>query len=114
VLDHRAQQQYRSRLADLDDELTEAGRNHDLGRATAAADERAFIARELAAAVGLGRERGLGDDRERARKAVTARIKDALQRIEARHPALGAHLRQSISTGNNCSYRPAEQVRWRS
>jgi tetratricopeptide (TPR) repeat protein len=113
VLDHRAQQQYRSRLMELDDELAEADSNHDLGRAAAVSDERAFIARELASAVGLGRDRGLGDDRERARKAVTARIKDALHRIEERHPALGAHLRQSISTGNHCSYHPAEPVRWR-
>jgi hypothetical protein len=101
-------------LTELEQELAEAERHHDLGRAAAIADERDFIARELASAVGLGRDRGLGDDRERARKAVTARIKDALRRIEERHPALGVHLQQSISTGNYCSYRPAEPMRWRS
>jgi tetratricopeptide (TPR) repeat protein len=114
VLDRTAQQQYRARLAELDDTLDEAERDHDPERASAAADERAFLIRELASAVGLGhRERQLGDDRERARKAVTGRIKDALRRIEAHHPALGAHLSQSITTGNLCSYRPVEPVRWR-
>lgn len=114
VLDRRAQQEYRSRLAQLDDDLDEADRDHDLARSAAAADERAALVRELASAAGLGRrDRGLGDDRERARKAVAARIKDALQRIEARHPALGEHLRESVSTGNLCSYHPVEPVRWR-
>jgi hypothetical protein len=57
--------------------------------------------------------RRLGDASERARKTVTARIRDSLGRIEARHPQLGGHLRASIATGTVCSYRPAEQVRWR-
>ena len=36
---------------------------------------------------------------------MTARIRDALRKIERRHPALGAHLRQSVVTGRMCSYR---------
>ena len=74
-----------------------------------------FLLRQLAAAVGLGqRDRGLGDDRERARKAVGARIKDAVGRIKAQHPALGKHLSESISTGHCCSYQPTDPVRWTS
>ena len=75
--------------------IRDAERDQDQERAGTAADERAFLTRELAAAVGLGhRDRHLGDDRERARKAVTARIKDALHRIGAHHPMLGEHLSQ--------------------
>lgn len=115
VLDRRAQQQYRTRLAALDADIAEAHTNHDLGRAGVLAGERAFLARELASAVGLGhRDRRLGDDRERARKAVTARIKDAMDRINAVHPKLGAHLDATISTGNLCAYRPVHPTWWRS
>jgi hypothetical protein len=28
------------------------------------------------------------------------------------HPALGAHLRSSVSTGTSCSYDPSEPTRW--
>jgi hypothetical protein len=68
---------------------------------------------ELARVVGLGgRPRRLGDERERARKAVSARIRDALDRVERAHPALGRHLRETISTGTSCAYTPAAPVDW--
>jgi hypothetical protein len=41
---------------------------------------------------------------------VTARIRDAIRRIEAVHPELGAHLSQAVATGIQCSYRGS--VRW--
>jgi hypothetical protein len=112
VLDRQAQRQYRARLAELDAAIAEA---HDAAPTATLAGERAFLSRELSAAVGLGhRDRRLGDDRERARKAVAGRIRDAIRRIGAVHPALGAHLDEAISTGNHCAYRPAQPVRWQS
>ena len=52
--------------------------------------------RELATAFGLGgRARKAADTGERARKAVTNRIKDAIAKIEAVHPTLGRHLADS-------------------
>jgi predicted ATPase len=114
VLDQLAQRQYRTRLAELDADIDDAQAQHDLVRMGALADERAFLVRELSAAVGLGhRDRWLGDDRERARKAVAGRIKDALNRIQAVHPSLGDHLSEAISTGNLCAYRPTQPTRWR-
>jgi hypothetical protein len=53
----------------------------------------------------LAGETGMG-------KTVTARIRDAIARIEHAHPELGRHLRASIVTGARCAYRPAETVRW--
>ncbi|MCM0676607.1 hypothetical protein NCC78_18220, partial [Micromonospora phytophila] len=65
-------------------------------------------------AAGLaGRSRRLGDEAERARKAVTARIRDTLRRLDERHPALAAHLRDTVSTGNTCRYLPPEPPPWR-
>jgi hypothetical protein len=115
VLDRQAQREYRARLAQLDSDIDAAHAAGDPVRASTLGDERAFLIRELSAAVGLGhRDRRLGDDRERARKAVAGRIKDALGRIQAVHPALAAHLAEAISTGNLCTYRPAQPTRWQS
>ena len=72
------------------------------------------VARELRLAAGLGgRPRRLGDETERARKTVTARVRDALRRIEHEHPALAAHLRQTLHTGTQCPYLPDNPRRWR-
>ena len=113
VLDERARRQIRGRLADLDAEIEEAEGWGDPDRAARARAERDALVDELAAATGLGgRSRRLGDQSERARKAVTARIRDAIARIERVHPALGAHLRSSVTTGSLCAYSPATPVDW--
>jgi hypothetical protein len=113
VLDDRARAAYRARLARLDEELAEADTLQDVERSARLADERDALIGELAHATGLGgRPRRLGDATERARSTVTARIRDAIGRIERVHPELGRHLRASIVTGARCSYRPAETVRW--
>ena len=68
---------------------------------------------QLSSAYGLGgRPRRTGDDAERARQAVTWRIRDAMARIDAAHPELGSHLRRSVRTGTFCVYDPAEPVDW--
>ena len=56
--------------------------------------------------------RGVGDQSERARKTVTARIRDVIDRVERAHPALGAHLRASVTTGTWCSYSPPAPTAW--
>jgi hypothetical protein len=43
---------------------------------------------------------------------VTKRIKDALARVEAGHPALGRHLAGAIKTGQLCVYEPSDPVTW--
>ena len=114
VLDDRARRQFRERLGDLEADLAEAEAANDLGRIGTIKGERDALAHELAAALGLGgRARTLGDPAERARKAVSARIRDAVKAIGACHAALGDHLRASVRTGTFCSYAPASPVRWR-
>lgn len=51
---------------------------------------------------------------ERARLAVTQRVKAALKRIAAVHPALGRHLKRSIKTGTFCAYvpNPEQPISW--
>jgi hypothetical protein len=70
---------------------------------------------ELAAAVGLGgRDRRAASDAERARLAVTQRVKAAIKRISGLHPGLGRHLGMSVKTGTFCVYTPdpAHPICW--
>jgi hypothetical protein len=113
VLDETARRQIRQRLADLDEEIGEADAWADPERASRARAERDALVGEVAAATGLaGRARRLGDQGERARKAVTARIRDVVGRIGRVHPSLAAHLRASVTTGTRCCYSPAAPVSW--
>jgi hypothetical protein len=114
VLDERARAAYRDRLRELEDELADATGAADLGRVGRLREEREFLLRELSAALGLGgRARRLGDDADRARKAVTMRLRDVLARLETPLPALARHLRGALRTGRECCYDPEQPVRWR-
>ncbi|MFI9464006.1 ATP-binding protein [Streptomyces xiamenensis] len=110
VLDEEARARYRRHLAALDEEIDRAAALGKDDRAAALDAERAALLAELRAAAGLaGRPRRLGDAAERARKTVTARIRDTLRKLDARHPALAAHLRATVSTGTHCVYRPHDR-----
>jgi hypothetical protein len=68
---------------------------------------------QLAGAFGLGgRPRIAGDPADRARKAVTMRIRAAISTISRNDEALGRHLSISIRTGRVCSYQPDGPVNW--
>jgi len=108
VLDRAALAAYKRRLAELDDELDTAGAHSDLARRQRAADEREHLLAELRRATrpGAGSRRLGPSAAERARKAVTARIRDAIRRVGAVLPDLGAHLDRSVRTGTTCRYEP--------
>jgi predicted ATPase len=114
VLDAEARAQYRARLVELDETISDADRCNDPHRASRARDERTFLIAELGAAVGLaGRPRLALDPAERARKAVAWRVRDSINHIEAAHPALGRHLRHAVRTGSFCVYDPDQPTVWR-
>jgi hypothetical protein len=95
------------------DELDSASLDGDRGRIEQAQAERDFLLAELSSALGLaGRPRRAGDPVERARKAVTMRIATAQKAIEAVHPELARHLRNSVATGRFCAYRPDQTIGW--
>ncbi|MFB9556663.1 ATP-binding protein [Streptomyces roseoviridis] len=113
VLDEEARRCYRRHLERLETEIDRAVERGDDARAAAYDRERAALLDELRRHAGLaGRPRRLGDPRERARKNVTARIRDTLRRLDDQHPALAAHLRRTISTGTLCRYTPDQEIRW--
>ncbi len=113
VLDDEAKAAYRRRLSTLDEQIESAALRGDDARAAAYDKERAALLTELRTATGLGgRTRRLGDEAERARKTVTARIRDTLRKLDSRHPELATHLRATVSTGTTCSYSPEQRLAW--
>ncbi len=107
MLDVRARTQYRSRIEDLDETITDAERRGDVARLRAARHEREYLAAELARAVGLGgRERRAGAQAERLRQSVTKRIRGAIKKIVDESPAVGKTLDQAVRTGVFCVYEP--------
>jgi tetratricopeptide (TPR) repeat protein len=114
LLDDEARAAYKARLAELEEDIEEADTRGDTGTAERARVERDAIAHELSAAYGLGgRARRAGDPSERARTAVTRRIREAISRVADVHPNLGRHLKNSVRTGTFCSYTPEQPTRWR-
>ena len=107
ILDTRAKDAYRRRLAEIDDDIEQARATGDAERAAQADTERDFLVRELAHAFGLGgRERRAASASERARAGVTRAIRQAITRIGEHHPQLGEHLSRTIRTGTYCAYLP--------
>jgi tetratricopeptide (TPR) repeat protein len=111
MLDAQAKAAYRRRLAEIEDDIEQARLLADSERAAQAEAERAFLARELARAVGLGgRDRRAGSSAERARASVTRAVRHAMERITHHHPALAEHLGHAIRTGTYCRYLPDPRV----
>jgi tetratricopeptide (TPR) repeat protein len=107
ILDARAKEAYRRRLAEIEDDIEQARAIGDAERAAQADAERDFLVRELARAFGLGgRDRRAASASERARAGVTRAIRQAIARIAEHHPRLGEHLSRTIRTGTYCAYRP--------
>lgn len=108
VLDERAREAYRRRLDDLRQDLAEAEAHQDLGRQERTAAEIDILTEQLRAAVGLGgRARVVGSVAERARVAVTQRIRHAIGRIGSIWPEVAAHLQDAVRTGGHCVYEPS-------
>jgi tetratricopeptide (TPR) repeat protein len=114
ILDDHAKARYRHRLAELDGQIDRALEHNEDDRAAELDRERQALIDELRRATGLaGRSRRLGDEGERARKTVSARIRDSMRRLDDRHPELARYLRATISTGLTCRYQPTGDVTWR-
>jgi TolB-like protein len=113
AMDARARAQCQDRMRELRQELESAERDSDLGRAQRAREELDQLTESLERALGLfGRERKVGDPAEKARTAVTWRIRSAIKKIGESHPELGRHFEASIRTGAFCVYDPEVRVSW--
>lgn len=113
MLDDRARRELQARVRDLQREIDDADAACDLGRAEVARQELDQIVEHLSDAVGLGgRSRHLGSAAERARSAVTWRIRSAIRKVAATHTRLGRHLENAVRTGTFCVYEPESPTTW--
>ncbi|SOE02321.1 transcriptional regulator [Blastococcus haudaquaticus] len=111
AVDGQARAAYKRRLAEIDDDLDEAGALGDSERMALARADRDYLLRELAGAFGLGgRDRMSGSASERARASVTRSLRYAVARIAEHHPELADHLERMVRTGTYCSYVPDPRV----
>lgn len=106
-LDGEARTAYRSRLAELQEELEEADLHNDLALRERCRAEMDTLASRLSAAVGLGgRARLSGDPGERARQSVTKALRTAIRKVANEHEQLGRYLSNTVRTGVTCCFDP--------
>lgn len=113
ILDDEALASYKARFRELEEAIADAEQVGNVQAAETHKEERDALANELRSAVGLrGKKRGLNEPSERARKAVSARLRASIKKIGAVHGELGAHLETAMSTGIFCSYTPEQDMGW--
>jgi hypothetical protein len=109
--DARARGEYRRRFEEVQAELEEAEQANDLGRISQLRGELEMLSSELAAAYGL-EARTSPEPVERARKAVTNRIRAVLGELRRQHAPLWRHLSASLRLGTFCGYEPESPTPW--
>jgi tetratricopeptide (TPR) repeat protein len=112
VVDARAREAYKTRIAELRADLDEAERSADTGRAERLRYELDALTDAIASALGLGgRERRVGSAAERARITVQRRVREAIKKIADQDAELGRHLDWTVRTGTFCAYEPDGRAR---
>ena len=113
AVDDRARQAYKARILELQDDVADAESCADLERAARAEHELDALTAQLAEAFGLGgRARSTGSAAERARSAVTHRVRTTVRHIASLDLVLGRHFEAAVRTGTWCAYRPERPVDW--
>jgi hypothetical protein len=105
ALDQTALTTFKSHAKDLEFQLAQATRDHDLGRKETLGLELEQLTDQVLSAQGLGgKSRSSHDDREKIRKSVSMAIDRAIQNIRQHHPALATHLNLHIERGHILTY----------
>lgn len=112
-IDAKAKSEYVNRIKELQEEIEEAEKMNQIERIAKLRETYDMILDHLSNALGLsGKSRKVGSTIEKARSAVTWRIRSSIKKIKEAHPELGKHLSISIKTGTQCSYSPENEVNW--
>jgi TolB-like protein len=113
LIDETAKKQYQARILEIQQDLDEAEMNNDSAVSARLQEEYENLLSHLSSSLGLrNKSRNAGDPVEKARSAVTWRIRNAIRKIENAHPELGKHLSISIQTGTFCRYKPEKEFIW--
>ena len=111
--DASARKQYEARIRELEEEINDADSAGDPYRADVARHELDLLIDHIAATYGLhGKPRQETSPAERARSAVTSRIRTTIKRLRDSLPAMADHLDISVRTGRFCVYAPPEPLDW--
>ncbi|HSI74591.1 MAG TPA: hypothetical protein VK957_01795, partial [Lunatimonas sp.] len=113
LIDEKAKKQYQRKILELQGELEEAEQYSDFERIEKLHEEYDKLVDHLSSSLNLNRKvRETGGTIDKARSAVTWRIRNAIAKIELIHPLLGAHLSNAIKTGTFCTYKPDRTLEW--
>ena len=113
LIDEKARKIYQEKILELQNEMHTAEQHSDYSQIERLQEEYDQLIDHLSKSLGLkGKSRESGGTVEKARSAITWRIRNAIARIEQYHPPLGAHLANAVKTGTLCSYQPEREVDW--
>lgn len=112
-IDKKAKSEYLKRIKKLQTDIEDAEEMNNSSRVNKLQEEYDAILNHLSQSLGLGgKTRKIGSSVEKARSAITWRIRSAIKKIKPLHPELAKHLSISIKTGTNCSYNPEFSNNW--
>lgn len=113
LIDEKAMKAYKQQALKLQVAISDAEEIGLYEKADALREELESFSEQLSQTVGLSNAiRKTGSSVEKARAAVTWRIRNAIKKIENSHPQLAKHLTLSIKTGSYCSYTPEMPHDW--
>ena len=114
VIDATAKLNYQERIRELQSEIDEAEIMNNSTLLLSLREEYDFLLDHISSSMGLaGKARKVGSSVEKARSAITWRIRSAIKKIKKTHPQLADHLARSIKTGTYCSYKPEVNIHWK-
>jgi len=112
-MDNKYLQNCVKKLKELQIDLGQAKKDNDLAEVSRVQQEIGQIEGVLSSGVGFrGRLRELSNDKARVRSSVTMAINRAIKPINNDFPKLYQHLKNSIHTGETCSYKPDRDIDW--
>ncbi|MFS4445421.1 tetratricopeptide repeat protein [Maribacter sp. 2307UL18-2] len=113
LIDQKAKRGYKRKILHLQEDIAEADALNNYEELAKLQDEYDSILEHLSKSTGLaGKSRKSSVQVDKARSAVTWRIRSSIKKLGEVHPALAKHLTTSIKTGTFCSYRPENPTDW--
>ncbi len=113
AFDDKAKKEYKQKLIQIQTDIEEAEAMNDAVRAGHLQQKYDELLDHLSKSTGLGgKTRKMSDQIEKARSALTWRIRAAIKKVKSVHEPLGNHLSNTIKTGIFCSYKPENEVSW--
>ncbi|RIV45900.1 tetratricopeptide repeat protein [Flagellimonas pelagia] len=113
LIDEKALMEYKSKIKSLKMQIGDAEEIGLIEKAEGLKEEYEQLMGHIGKVMGLSNKaRKTGSSLEKARAAVTWRIRNSIKKLEQIHPLLAKHLANSIKTGTCCSYKPEIPHEW--